>query len=134
LDRELASRLYKKYAVGTLQPTTVKHKEELSVSKRRFEEEARSRLPEPVEIVPCDVSGSYVLVEAQEEPPYKTAFPNPDMIGTMWLAYTPGFGSYMVNAKTGKLALSIISDKWIRKVEEEWRSKSNFRIYKSSQQ
>ncbi|MEM2050297.1 MAG: hypothetical protein QXU11_07585 [Thermoproteota archaeon] len=76
------------------------HKEELSVSRKQFEDDARSRLPEPIEIVLCNIPRPYVLVEAPEEPPYKTAFPNPDMIGTMWLAYTPGFGAYMVNAKT----------------------------------
>ncbi|MBO3798542.1 MAG: DUF483 domain-containing protein [Thermoproteota archaeon] len=107
------------------------HKEELSVSRTQFEDEARLRLPEPIEIVLCNIPRPYVLVEAPEEPPYKMAFPNPDMIGTMWLAYTPGFGTYMVNAKTGKLALYITSDKWIPKVGEEWRSKSNFRIYQS---
>jgi hypothetical protein len=105
-------------------------REELTVPKEQFEKDAQSRLQEPIEIILCDIPRPFVLVDAPEEPPYKTSFPNPDMIGMMWLAYTPGFGVYMVNAKTGKLALYIISDKWIPKVGEEWRSKSNFRIYK----
>jgi len=109
-----------------------KYREELAISKEQIEKEALSHLPEPIEIVLCEVPRPYVLVDAPEEPPSKTYFPNPDMIGTMWLAYTPGFGVYMVNAKTGKLALYIISDKWIPKVGEEWRSKSNFRIYRST--
>jgi len=103
----------------------------LAVSMEQFEKDASRYLQEPLEVVLCEVPRPYVLVDAPEEPPYKTAFPNPDMIGMMWLAYTPGFGAYMVNAKTGKLALYISSDKWIPKVGEEWRSKSNFRIYRS---
>jgi hypothetical protein len=106
-------------------------KERLAVSKEQFEEDANQRLPMPVEIVLCEVTRPCVLVAAPEEPPYKTPFPNPDIVGTMWLAYSPGFGAYMVNAKTGKLALYISSDEWIPKVGEEWRSKSNFRIYSS---
>jgi len=96
------------------------HRDEISVSEEQFEEEARSHLPEPVKIILCNVPRPYVLVEVPEEPPYKMAFPNPDMIGTMWLAYTPGFGAYMVNAKTRQLALYITSDRWIQKVGEEW--------------
>jgi hypothetical protein len=110
------------------------HKAEICVSKEQFEEEARSHLPEPVKTLLCDVPKPYVLVEAPEEPPYKTAFPNPDMIGTMWLAWTPGVGAYMVNARNGQLALYIVSDKWIPKVGEEWRSTSDFRVYESTKQ
>lgn len=104
---------------------------ELSVSKEQFEEEARSRLPEPVKTVLCDVPRPYVLVDSAEKPPYKTSFPNPEMIGTMWLAYAPGVGAYMVNAKTGGLALYMLADEWLPKVGEQWRSRSNFRIYRS---
>ena len=110
------------------------HRDEISVSKEQFEEEARSHLPEPVKIILYNVPRPYVLVEVPEQPPYKMAFPNPDIVGTMWLAYTPGFGAYMANAKTRQLALYIISDRWIQKVGEEWRSASNFRIYKSAKQ
>jgi len=109
-----------------------RYREDLAVSKEQFKMEVRSRLAQPIEIVLCDVPKPYVLVEASEEPPYKTAFPNPDMIGTMWLAYTPEVGAYMINAKTGKLALYIESDHWIPKLGEEWRSKANFRIYRST--
>ena len=109
------------------------HEQRLSVSKEKFEMDARQHLPEPItEITLCEVPKPYVLVEATESPPCKTSFPNPDMIGTMWLAYTSGCGAYMVNAKNGQLALYITSDQWIPKVGEEWRSKSNFRIYRSS--
>jgi hypothetical protein len=104
---------------------------ELAVSREEFERDARARLPEPVEVVLCEVPRPYVLVTAREEPPYKVAFPNPDMVGTMWLAYTPGYGAYMVNAKTGRVALYVVSDKWIPMVGEEWRSKSNFRVYRA---
>ena len=104
----------------------------LAVSREEFERDARARLPEPVEVVLCEVPRPYVLVAAREEPPYKVAFPNPDMVGTMWLAYTPGYGAYMVNAKTGRVALYVVSDKWIPMVGEEWRSKSNFRVYKAT--
>jgi hypothetical protein len=106
-------------------------KELLAVSREQFERDAGQRLPRPFEIILCEIPRPYVLVEAKEEPPYKTSFPNPDMVGTMWLAYSPGFGAYMVNAKTGKVALHILSDEWIPKVGEGWRSKSNFRIYSS---
>jgi len=102
------------------------------VSRERFCKDARQYLPEPIEVVLCEVPKPYVLVEAPETPPYKTSFPNPDMIGAMWLAYSPGYGAYMINAETGQLALYITSDKWIPKVGEEWRSGSNFRIYRSS--
>lgn len=105
--------------------------QELTVSKEQFERDAFQRLPEPIDIVLCEVPNPYVLVATAEEPPYKMSFPNPDMIGTMWLAYTPGFGAYMMNARTGELALYISSDKWIQKVDEEWMSRSNFRIYRS---
>jgi hypothetical protein len=105
---------------------------ELAVSKEEFEKDARARLLEPIEVVLCQVPRPYVLVVTQEEPPYKVAFPNPDMVGTMWLAYTPGYGAYMVNAKTGQVALYVVSDKWIPMVGEEWRSKSNFRVYKAT--
>ena len=108
------------------------HQDELAVSKEEFVSKAVSCLSEPVEIVLCRVPRPCYLVDTdwiQEEPPYKTAFPNPDMIGTMWLGFSPGFGAYMVNAKTGQLALHITSDKWIPGVGEEWRSKSNFRVY-----
>jgi len=104
---------------------------ELAVSREEFVRDARARLPEPVEVVLCEVPRPYVLVAMQEEPPYRVAFPNPDMIGTMWLAYTPGYGAYMVNARTGQVALYITSDKWIPRVGEEWRSVSNFRVYKA---
>lgn len=104
-------------------------KEGLTVSKEQFERDAGQHLPRPVEMMLCEVPRPYVLVEAKEEPPYKTSFPNPDMVGTMWLAYRAGVGAYMVNAKTGKLALYTSSEKWIPKVGEEWRSESNFRIY-----
>jgi len=107
------------------------HQGEVAISKEQFERDAQSRLPEPMEIVLCEVPRPFVLVDGPEEPPYKTLFPNPEMIGTMWLAYTPGLGAYMVNAKTGQLALYIASTQWIPKVGEEWRSKANFRIYRS---
>jgi len=105
----------------------------VAVSMDQFEKDARQRLPEGIEIILCEVPRPYALVDASEGPTYKTAFPNPDMIGTMWIAYSPGFGAYMVNARTGELALYTSSDRWIPKVGEEWRSKSNFRIYKSVQ-
>jgi len=108
------------------------HKKELTISKEEFEKDAQSHLPQSIEIVLCDVPRPYVLVEVPEKPPYKAAFPNPDMIGTMWFAYTPGFGAYMVNAKTGNIALYIVIDQWIVEVGEEWRSKSNFRICRST--
>lgn len=110
------------------------HRQNFAVSRERFCKDARQYLPEPVEVVLCEVPRPYVLVEAPETPPYKTSFPNPDMIGAMWLAYTPGYGAYMVNAETGQLALYMTSDRWIPKVGEEWRSESNFRIYRSSRQ
>jgi len=108
------------------------HRDELAVSKEEFINKAVSCLSEPVEIALCEVPRPYVLVGTdwiQEEPPYKTAFPNPDMIGTMWLGFSPGLGAYMVNAKTEQLALNITSDRWIPRVGEEWRSESNFRVY-----
>jgi hypothetical protein len=37
-------------------------------------------------------------------------FLNPDVIGKMWLAYSPSFDAYMVNAKTGKLALHMVNE------------------------
>ena len=110
------------------------HKGNLAVSKERFFEDAQQHLPEPIEVVLCEAPKPYVLIDAPETPPYKTSFPNPDMIGAMWLAYTPGYGAYMINAETGQLALYITSDKWIPEVGEEWRSESNFRIYRSSRQ
>jgi len=119
------------------QPPTIdydQHRQNFAVSRERFCKDVRQYLPEPIEVALCEVPKPYVLVEAPETPPYKTSFPNPDMIGAMWLAYTPGYGAYMINAKTGQLALYITSDKWIPKVGEEWRSESNFRIYRSSRQ
>jgi len=107
------------------------HRGEVAIPKEQFEGDARSRLPEPMEAVLCEVPRPFVLVDGPEEPPYKTLFPNPEMVGTMWLAYTPGLGAYMVNAKTGQLALYIVSAKWIPKIGEEWRSQANFRIYRS---
>jgi hypothetical protein len=105
----------------------------LAVSREEFERDARARLPEPVEVVLCEVPRPYVLVAARERnPPTRSLSPNPDMVGTMWLAYTPGYGAYMVNAKTGRVALYVVSDKWIPMVGEEWRSKSNFRVYKAT--
>ena len=59
------------------------HEQRLFVSKEGFEMEARQHLPEPIEITLCEVPRPYVLVEASERLPYKTSFPNPDMIGTM---------------------------------------------------
>jgi hypothetical protein len=106
--------------------------EKLALSKEQFEKDARAYLPEPIKIVLCEVPRPYVLVDMQEEPPYKVAFPNPDMIGIMWLAYTPGYGAYVVNVKTGRISLYVTADKWIPKVGEEWRSKSNFRVYRST--
>ncbi len=108
------------------------HREKLSISKEKFEEKACMHLPTPFEIVLCDVPRPYVIVGAPEVPPHKTSFPNPNMIGIMWLAFVPGSGAYMVNAKTGKLALYIVDEKWIPKVGEEWRSPSIFRIYRST--
>jgi len=107
------------------------HRGEVAVPKEQFEGDARSRLPGPMETVLCEVPRPFVLVDRHEEPPYKTHFPNPEMMGTMWLAYTPSLGAYMVNAKTGQLALYIVDAQWIPKVGEEWRSKANFRIYRS---
>jgi len=104
---------------------------DVAVSMEQFEKDAVEKLPKPISTVLCEVPHPRALVCAQEDAPYKTSFPNPDMVGTMWLAYSPGFGAYMVNAKTGQLALYIINDKWIEKVGEEWRSKSNFRVYRS---
>jgi len=107
------------------------HQQKLAVSKERFENEARTHLPEPVQITLCRVPKPYVLLSATENPPYKMAFPNPEMIGTVWLAYTPGYGAYMVNAENSRLALYITSDRWLPEVGEEWKSISNYRIFKS---
>jgi hypothetical protein len=74
-----------------------------------------------------------VLVRATEKSPYKIAFPNPEMVGTRWLAYTPGYGAYMVNAENSRLAFYVASDKWLPLVGEEWKSESNYRIYKSKE-
>ena len=106
-----------------------KLQDELAVSNEEFADGAMLCLPEPVETVLCKIPRPYVIVDKEETLPCKTAFPNPDMIGTMWLGFSPGFGAYMVNAKTGQLALHLTNDKWIPRVGEEWRSGSNFRIY-----
>lgn len=103
----------------------------MAVARKKFEKEACLHLPEPVKITLCKVPRPYVLVDKSEEPPYKTVFPNLEMIGTMWLAYTSGYGVYMVNAENSKFALYITSDKWFPEVGKEWHSQSNFRIYKS---
>ncbi len=137
VERSVMSRLLlpRFYQTGggrfiDLQPLEYsRYRGKLLVSKREFEQEAALRLSNPIGKILCKVPRPYVLAEAYEEPPYKTAFPNPDMIGTMWLAYTAGIGAYVINAKTGQLALYMTSDAWIPEVGEEWRSKSNFRIY-----
>jgi len=108
-----------------------KHQQKLMVSKEKFEKEARAHLPEPVQTLLCKVPRPYVLISATEKPPYKMAFPNPEMMGTMWLAFAPGYGAYMVNAQNSQLALYITSDKWLPIVGEKWKSESNYRIYKS---
>ncbi len=107
------------------------HQQKLTVSKEKFEKEARTHLPEPVQTLLCKVPRPYVLFSATEKPPYRMVFPNPEMVGTMWLAYAPGHGAYIVNAENSRLTLYVTSDKWLPSVGEEWRSKSNFRIYKS---
>jgi hypothetical protein len=107
------------------------NREKTTISSEQFEEQALPHLDRTLQILLVKVPRPFVLVDSSDWSLRKTLFPNPRMIGTSWLAYSPAFGIYMMNARTGEEVLDMTNDNWLPKVGKEWGSESNFRIYRS---